>query len=183
MTSRRSLVLCLTSVLGLLAALGPAQAQVSPQTLVTEPTVHGTICRPRRSDQAKVDYAADRGIFNDSTAAAKVYCPMTTFEYQSSNQNRAVIVVVVDNNPSSDVSCNLVLQDALGRVVYTSPTQKTSGASSTPKELDFFSGNSAIVTTVHVALHVNCTLPAKSSTGLTSQIRQLRWFGPTTDVR
>ena len=135
-------------------------------------------CQPRTADQSKVDFAFDKGIFNNSTtAAARVFCPITTIEQRGGNDtSRRAIIWVIDNNSAVDFKCNVVL------IINAGGSSGSFGTFPLVKEL--VSGNTARYAAANFGLnppvgydsaHINCTIPAKTSAG-TSSIMNLFWI-------
>jgi hypothetical protein len=119
----------------------------------------GTACRPTRSDASKVSYSSTGGVHNDSTSAAKVYCPIV-HEVHADPAPRRVAVVVVDDSPTADVTCTLDGYDWQGGIGVTE-TKRSVGASVTPQGLTFALPDEAL----YIIYNLTCTLPPKSANG------------------
>jgi hypothetical protein len=120
----------------------------------------GSACMPARADASKVNYNNQSGIFNDSTSAANVLCPVIFDEHQIDVTPWEILVQVVDQHPTADVKCKLLGISASGSIDFEGQERKTSGASSSAKSLRWqsFEGMSSYLT-----YHLTCSLPAASS--------------------
>ena len=103
---------------------------------------------------------------NTDLAAHTVACP-TVREYISKDLQKAV-VVVVDQNPTADVTCTLEMKTPEG-AVFASQTLSSSGSSASPQTLTF--GSLASADQGHLQLY--CTIPGTSS-GLESSVVSYR---------
>jgi hypothetical protein len=152
-----------------LAATMPAAvfAQVSPA--ISE--LPGTACVPGKGDNSKVDYSTQWGASNtSSTSTAKVYCPFVFDQNDFTNdaQPRFPSVRVLDQNPTSDVSCTLLGVDASATTGYSSGSHKSGGSSSSVQSLALVNANFDNFP-FYLIYSMQCTLPI-SSNGHTSRV-------------
>ena len=120
----------------------------------------GTMCRPGRGDASKVTYNTNLGVYNDSTSTAKVYCPVP---FDDDRVPAFILVDVIDQNASADVSCTLTHLQLGGTPIF-SQTQKTSGSSSGVQTLSFDPIDP------EQGLLLTCTLPPQTSSGKPSRV-------------
>lgn len=122
----------------------------------------GYSCLTQSNDMARVGSTFE----NTGAANRTVACPVVR-EYMPNDIDRGV-VVVVDQNPTEDVSCVLQVREADG-TVFDSETQTSSGNMASTQTLNF--GPLTGTPLSHVTLY--CTIPGTSG-GLTSSIVSYR---------
>jgi hypothetical protein len=97
----------------------------------------GTTCVANKADVSKLNYDGQKGIYNDSTSKAGVYCALpyddTDFNADHGNEIGVLEAFVVDQNPSSDAICQTFGINGDGSVGFTTIKVTTTGASPTPQ--------------------------------------------------
>ena len=128
---------------------------------------HGSLCNPEfPSDVSKLEYG-QFGIDNSSASTAFVSCGAGTAILATIN---TVEIETYDRNPSTDVSCTLVLTDVFGQALF-SQTKSTTSFGPSPKLLSY---NPGVGT--HT-VNIDCSLPANSG-GNVSHVTTYRIITP-----
>jgi len=128
---------------------------------------HGSLCNPEfPADVSKLEYG-QFGIDNSSGSTAFLSCGANTPILATIN---TVSIITYDRNPSTNVSCTLVLTDIFGNALF-SQTQSTTGSGAGFMQLLY---NPGVGT--HT-VNIDCSLPPNSG-GNVSHVTTYRIITP-----